>query len=159
MNEKGKVCKPGEIGEIVVTDLNNLVFPFIRYRIGDLGVLTNRQCACGRGLPLIDKVEGRVWDVIVGTNGNRMIGALWHIVKNVQGIKQYQVLQENLGELTIKIVTDGQFEEGERSKLINLVREKCGNDMSVKIEVVDEIPLTESGKRRYIISRVSPFGG
>ncbi|MFO7915434.1 MAG: hypothetical protein R6U43_07060, partial [Candidatus Krumholzibacteriales bacterium] len=157
VDEDGNPCPPGRMGELVVTDLSNYVFPFIRYKIGDLGALSDRVCPCGRNLPMLEKVEGRIWDVVVGTNGNRMVGALWHVVKNADGIKQYQVVQEKLGELTLKLVVDKNFNSGEKEKLIDMIREKLGREMKVDIELVDTIPLTESGKLRYVISEVSPY--
>ena len=77
INSKGETCSTGELGEIVITDLDNYVFPFIRYKIGDLGVLSQRTCSCGRKLPLLEKVEGRIFDLIVGTNGNMVGGTFW----------------------------------------------------------------------------------
>src|SRR5205085_9123193 len=67
----GRPAAPGEIGEVVVTDLNNYCLPFIRYRIGDLAEqLDPRQaCACGRGLPRLGKIEGRVQSIIIGSKG------------------------------------------------------------------------------------------
>lgn len=156
VDESGHPCRPGETGEIVVTELDNKVFPFIRYKIGDIGILSDRACLCGRGLPMLEKVEGRVWDIIVGVNGNRLIGTFW-LVEGVKGIKQYQVVQLEHGRLTLKLVVTGEFDEEARSELIRRVKENCGEDMTVDIEIMDNIPLTESGKRRFVISRVSPF--
>lgn len=156
IDENGKHCKPGETGEIVITELNNYAFPFIRYKIGDIGVLSERSCPCGRNLPLLEKVKGRIWDVIVGANGNRIVGSLW-IIKGIDGIEQYQVVQENRREIIFNMIPGPGFGEIEKSELVRRIREKCGEEMSVNIELVDEIPPTESGKHRYIISRVSPF--
>jgi phenylacetate-CoA ligase len=72
----GQPAKPGETGEVVITDLNNYCLPFIRYRIGDLAVAVDPAvtCACGRGLPLVGKIEGRVQSIIQGTDGRYMPG-------------------------------------------------------------------------------------
>ena len=61
----GTPCPPGEPGMIVVTDLVNRAMPIIRYQVGDMGVLSDRQCPCGRGLPLLEKIEGRMADYVV----------------------------------------------------------------------------------------------
>jgi phenylacetate-CoA ligase len=58
IHESGRPARNGEIGELIVTDLSNLYMPFIRYRTGDLAVPTDRECPCGRGLPLLDRIEG-----------------------------------------------------------------------------------------------------
>jgi phenylacetate-CoA ligase len=156
LDEKDRPCPPGKIGKVVVTDLDNFAFPFLRYDIGDLAVATDRVCDCGRGLPLLAQVEGRVWDVIIAANGNRLVGTFW-LVSGVKGIKQFQVLQEKAGELVIKVVPESAFNEEEKHKLLKNVAANCGPEMSAEVRRVDEIPQTESGKHRYVISRISPF--
>jgi phenylacetate-CoA ligase len=156
LDEKGKPCKPGESGQIVITNLDDYGFPFIRYKIEDIGVLSERGCPCGRGLPLLKKVEGRIWDIIVGANKNRLIGTFW-LVYGIKGIKQFQVLQEVFGEISVKLVVDESFIEDEKQKLIKRIYDACGEDMKIDIQLVDNIPLTKSGKHRFIISKVSPF--
>jgi len=159
LDEEGNPCKPGILGKIVITDLDNYCFPFIRYDIGDIGIFSDKKCGCGRGLPLLEKVEGRTFDIIVGINRNYFTGTFWTILLRtyVKGIEQFQVIQENFGELVIKLVTDESFTENEKNKLLEYIHEKCGNDMKVVFELVDRIPLTESGKHRFIISKISPF--
>lgn len=156
INEDRKICKPGEKGEIIVTDLDNYAFPFIRYRIGDISSMLDERCTCGRGLPLLNHVEGRVFDVIVGTNGNRIVGGLW-LVNGIDGIKQFQVIQENFEEMIIKLKVDEKFTEVEKQKLLERVYDRCGKDMKVEFRLVNKIPLIESGKKRFIISKVSPY--
>ena len=156
VDENGRPCEPGNTGEIVLTELDNYAFPFIRYKVGDIGVLSDRRCPCGRGLPMLESVEGRVWDIIVGTNGNRLVGTFW-LVEGVKGIRQYQVLQEQYGKLMLKLVVGGEFDDDDKRQLIQRIKDNCGEDMTVEIEILDNIPLTESGKHRFIISKVSPF--
>jgi len=156
LDENDRPCPPGKIGKIVVTDLDNFAFPFLRYDIGDLAAATDRVCSCGRGLPLLAHVEGRVWDVIIGANGNRLIGTFW-LVSGVRGIKQFQILQEEAGELVIKVVREPSFSEAEKQKLLKNARSSCGERMDIRLLLVDDIPQTESGKYHYVISKVSPF--
>jgi len=159
VDENGEPCGPGRTGEIVLTKLDNYAFPLIRYRIGDIGAISGRTCPCGRNLPMLERVEGRAFDIIVGTNGNHLSGTFWTILlrEYVEGVKSFQVVQEELGRLVLRLVVDERFDEAARSKLISGVREKCGEDMTVDIEEVDEIPLTGSGKRRFVVSKVSPY--
>ena len=159
IDENGNRCEPGKTGEIVITKLDNYSFPFIRYKIGDIGVLSERICPCGRNLPMLEEIKGRVFDLIVGTNGNHLSGTFWTILlrEYVEGIKKYQVIQEEYGNLLIRLVVDENYSEEGEKKLIDKIKEKCGEDMSIKISLVNEIPLTESGKHRFIISKISPF--
>jgi phenylacetate-CoA ligase len=159
LDKDGNNCKPGELGEIVVTDLDNYGFPFIRYKIGDIGILTDRKCNCGRGLSLFEKIEGRVFDIIVGTNGNHLTGTFWTILLRnyIKGVIQFQIIQERYGEININLKVDKTFTEKEKNKLLKRVHEKCGEEMKINIQLVKEISLTESGKYRFIISKIKPF--
>ncbi|VVB59230.1 Uncharacterised protein [uncultured archaeon] len=159
LDEEGNPCKPGKLGKIIITDLDNYCFPFIRYDIGDIGIFSDKGCECGRGLPLLEKVEGRTFDVIVGTNGKYFTGTFWTILFRtyVNGIEQFQVLQENNREIIIKLVVDDSFTENEKKKLLKVIHGKCGEDMTIVIQLMDTIPLTGSGKHRFVISKISPF--
>jgi phenylacetate-CoA ligase len=153
----GEPVALGERGELVITDLDNYGMPFIRYRIGDIGVLSDRKCNCGRGFPIMEKVEGRTFDIIVGTNGRYFDGHFFSILLRtaVDGIKQFQVVQESENEINIKIVVDKVFKTEYIDMLTNKIHECCGKDMQVNFKIVDEIPPTESGKFRFIISKVA----
>jgi phenylacetate-CoA ligase len=156
VDKHGNSCKADETGDIVVTDLDNYVFPFIRYRVGDKGSLSDVKCRCGRGLPSMHRIEGRAFDIVIGTNGNLISGNFWTIILRtyVKGIRQFQVVQEKKDELIIVIVADENFDLHEKDRLIAEIHRKCGNDMNVSINNVNEIPLTKSGKQRFVISRV-----
>lgn len=156
LDEKKNPCDPGEKGEIVITDLDNYAFPFIRYRIGDMGAFSPKKCPCGRGLPLLENIDGRVWDVIIGINGNRIIGSFW-LIKDIKGIEQFQILQEEFGKITVKLIINNSFTENEKKKLLNRIFERCGKNMKVDILLMDNIPVSTSGKHKFIISKVSPF--
>ena len=105
---------------------------------------------------MFENINGRTWDVIIGVNGNRIIGSFW-LIKNVKGIEQYQILQEDFGKITINIVINDNFSDSEKKEMLNRVYKYCGNNMKVNIQIVSNIPLTSSGKRRIIISKLSPF--
>lgn len=156
LDENGHPCDPGEKGQIVITNLDNYGFPFIRYKIGDIGTFSNNKCDCRRGLTLLEKIDGRTLDVIIGANGNQLVGFLW-LVKGVKGIKQFQIIQRELGKLILKLIVEKSFTINEKQKLLNRVYYYCGKNMKVNIEVVDEIPLTVSGKQRFVISKLSPY--
>ncbi|MBI5739898.1 MAG: phenylacetate--CoA ligase family protein [Nitrospirae bacterium] len=159
LNEDGAPCKAGEVGEMAITDLDNYAFPFIRYRIGDIGLSGEGTCRCGRGLPLIKRVEGRVFDVVVGMNNNYITGNFWTILMrtHIRGVSQFQVVQEARNIIVLKLVTDDDFKTEYKETLLRLVHEKCGEDMKVNLEFTDKIPLTGAGKQKFVISKVSPF--
>jgi phenylacetate-CoA ligase len=159
IKEDGEPAALGERGELIITDLDNYGMPFIRYKIGDIGELSDRKCNCGRVLPLLKEVGGRTFDIIVGTNGRCLGGTFWTLLFRTafNGIQQFQVVQVSKNKINIKLVIDALFNMKDIDKLINKIQEYCGNDMQINIRIVDKIPLTESGKFRFVISKISPF--
>jgi phenylacetate-CoA ligase len=148
----------GEIGKMIITDLENYAMPFIRYEIGDLGQLSNEKCSCGRTLPLLKEIAGRIRDVIVTKEGKYLTGAfistLFYDNKGLtKGIQQYQFIQKTKDHAILKIVKGEDFSEVELNKIIQKINEQCG-DMRIEIEFVDMILPTRSGKYRPIRSEV-----
>jgi phenylacetate-CoA ligase len=155
LNDHGKPVEPGESGEIIVTDLDNYGFPFIRYRTGDMAVASARICSCGRGLPLLKSIEGRVFDVVKAPNGNRIAGTFWTLaLRSVPGVKHFQIEQISIDQLIVRIVKDYDYSIKSETAIIDLIRDKCGNNIEIEMIYTDNIPVTLSGKRRFIISHV-----
>lgn len=154
----GRRAEPGEMGEVVITDLNNFCMPFIRYRVGDLAVaMDNSQPSpCGRGLSRIGKIEGRVQAIIIGTNGNYVPGTFFaHLFKDYDHVvAQYQVVQEKLGAITLKIVKAQRFNREGFQEILDHLHHFLGSDMEITVEYVNLIPLGRTGKRQGAISKL-----
>lgn len=160
IDENGNTCKSGELGEIVVTDLDNYVFPFIRYKIGDLGVLSSKKnCMCGCNFPLLKRIEGRIFDIIVAPNGRRLPGTFFSIMlkKLFTGIVQFQIIQNEQTSISFRLKVDTTFNLSRELLLKEVIKKELGEDMKIKINYVDKFELTKSGKFRWIVSKVSPF--
>jgi len=143
---------------MVITDLENYAMPFIRYEIGDLGQVSTERCSCGRMLPLIKEISGRIRDVIVTKDGKYLTGAfistLFYDNKGMtKGIQQYQFIQKTKDHAILKIVKGEDYSEKELAVIIKKINEQCG-DMKIDIEFVDVILPTVSGKYRPILSEV-----
>lgn len=140
-------------GEILVTDLHNLGMPMVRYVTGDLGTQTRGICECGRALPLLKSVDGRVLDMIRSPDGRIIPGEFFpHLIKEFPAVRQFQVLQEQLDRITVKLVTCGEFEHKQHEVLRDEITKVTGQDLKVNLQVVDDIPLTSAGKHRVTIS-------
>ncbi|HBE42073.1 MAG TPA: hypothetical protein DDW27_12865 [Bacteroidales bacterium] len=161
LNEKGEYVQPGETGEIIVTDLDNYAFPLIRYKIGDMGAFkaTEFKCSCGVNLPMLDRVEGRTMDVIVGPNGNRVTGSFWTLFfrHNFTGIDKFQVIQNSLNDLKLCFETNNSFRHENEQEIKSEIRKYLGDNINIEIEIVREIDKTSTGKHRWVISNMSPF--
>jgi phenylacetate-CoA ligase len=153
----GGVALAGE-GPFLVTDLDNLATPMIRYRNGDAGVLAPQGCRCGRTLGRITRLDGRVNDVLYRTSGDAVSGAIGpHAFKMVDGVEQFQIVQKRIGQITIHIVRrEGSYVPAvEEPKIQRIFKQHLGSDAEIDIRYVDWIPRTAAGKARFIINEVA----
>jgi phenylacetate-CoA ligase len=144
-------------GNLLITDLSNFAMPLIRYRIGDVATLSDRQCECGRGLPLLESIEGREADFVVTPSG-RMISGISlteNFALHIRGAAQVQVIQETVHHLRIRLVTDDGFTNDSERAIAKLVNDTFGLGVRHDIERVDAIPQEPSGKYRFCISKVA----
>ncbi len=164
VDKEGEQVSPGERGEIVCTSLFNFAMPFIRYVVGDVGVLSdNTECACGRKLPLMKIIEGRRDSFIVLPDGRVLsplaFGWIMEMFKFYNNIDQYRLIQKRLD--TFKIVIqrkDGIVSENEIMneltahirKMLNVV----DSEIVLEVAFVDEMPLEGTGKLRKVVSEV-----
>jgi len=155
----GKPVKPGQAGEIVITDLLNLGMPLIRYKIRDVASFVDGNCKCGRGLPLIKMVGGRVTDFIVTPEGKIISGASLTIflVANTPGVKKVQIIQPDKMNLVINIVKNQLYTDETIQYLISTAKEFVGAGIKIVVEIREDIPLAASGKNVFCRSNVNPF--
>jgi phenylacetate-CoA ligase len=157
VNPAGEVVPAGESGEIVVTHLATREFPFVRYRTGDIGVLCSRSCPCGRGLPMLDKIEGRSTDFVIAEDGTVMHGlALIYVLRDLPEIASFKIVQESRRQVRVQIVPAGPLTPAVQARIGEGLRARLGKGVEVLIEPVSEIMPERSGKFRYVISRALP---
>jgi phenylacetate-CoA ligase len=153
----GKPAAPGELGEVVITDLNNYCLPFIRYRIGDLAVaMPQDTCTCGRGLPRIGSIEGRVQSIIFGTDGRWVPGTFFaHYLKEFDhAILRFQIVQERPEAVIFRIVKGGRYAEDTLQEILATFRKYLGEDLQIAVEFVENIEMVRTGKRLAAVSRL-----
>jgi phenylacetate-CoA ligase len=155
VDEDGNVAPKGETGEIVVTHLASSGFPFVRYRSGDLGALSEWLCPCGRGLPLLEAVHGRTTDFVVSEDGTVMHAlALIYAVRDVPGVKNFKVVQEDRSHTRVFLIPENGFSQEAEEKIRKRLAARLGKGVRISMERVAEIPRSASGKHRYVESRV-----
>ncbi len=152
----GRPAKPGEIGEVVITDLNNYSLPFVRYRIGDVALAVAEKCTCGRGLPLIGDIQGRAQSIILGTRKQYIPGAFFaHLFKDYEyAIKQFQVEQNEFGKIILRIVKAQRFTQKPLDELCAVLEKHLGPGLLIDVEFLDYIPLGRTGKFHHSISHL-----
>jgi len=141
-----------EPSDILVTDLHNHGMPFIRYQIGDLGTMLEGQCPCGRGLPRLRGIEGRVLDALRTADGRTVPGEFFpHLLKEIPEFTQYRVEQKDLARIVISAVMARELSARSRDLLQNEIAKVFGAGTRCEIQAVREIPMLPSGKRRITI--------
>jgi phenylacetate-CoA ligase len=147
--------KPGTPGHVVVTRLHPGPMPLIRYRVGDIAYSQEGYCECGRGFSLLGGIEGRDTDIVITPEGNRLIVHFFTgILEHFPEIESFQVIQENKEDLLLRIVPGGQTDPLLSNRINNALKEKGTGSLNIKIDFVNDIPLTTAGKRRFIISKL-----
>ncbi|GAB6194027.1 hypothetical protein JCM39068_37790 [Desulfocastanea catecholica] len=153
LNREGEQVVPGEEGRAVCTNFVNMAMPLIRYDLGDLVVMSDKNCHCRRQFPVIQQIVGRFDDILIAPDG-RPLGRLTPAFKDLPGVYESQIIQKDIHSLEIKMVTDILFTESVMQELIYQLRKRVGKDMNLKIKIVDNIPKDKNGKFRTVISAV-----
>ncbi|WP_446810207.1 phenylacetate--CoA ligase family protein [Methylomonas sp. 2BW1-5-20] len=155
VDKQGRPLPNGELGEIVVTHLATRDFPFIRYRTGDMGILSDKTCGCGRGLPVLEDIQGRTTDFVVAQDGTVLHGlALIYVLRDLEGVDAFKITQDSLDKTTVQIVKTASYQPAYEQKIVAEFKKRLGQAVAVNIEYTDYIPKERSGKFRYVISHV-----
>jgi phenylacetate-CoA ligase len=152
----GSPAASGEEGAIVLTDLLNRGMPFIRYRIEDMGVPTERRCACGRGLPLMERVTGRVADYLKRRDGSLVAGVslVERTLTAIPGIEQLQIVQPAPDEIVLNVVRAADFTPASEAALLAEFGNVFGPGIAFRPEYLERIAQERSGKYRFSICRI-----
>jgi phenylacetate-CoA ligase len=144
---------PGEVGEVVLTDLHNHGMPLIRYANGDLAVaMSEGRCGCGRTLPRLASVEGRSTETLRDAAGNPVGGMVFNLIVSplAAAVRQFQAVQRKDGAVVLRVVPAPELGPG----TLDHVRDRCRRylpGVPVHIELVEHIPAGANGKRQVVI--------
>ena len=148
-------AEPGELGRIVITDLFNYAFPILRYDNGDTAVAVRKE-KNGRFKLYLSELYGRRSDLIYDCKGNAVTP---YIITNnlwdIEGVKQYRFIQEGVKDYTIWL--NGDPAKMDQEEILGRIRPYLGDEARIKVEIVDEIPVLASGKRKYIENRCEKY--
>ena len=157
LDDNNTICNDGKQGEITTTTLNNYSMPLIRYKIGDIGIKSSyNTCKCGINYHKLETIVGRTTDIFKTITGSSVDGEYFtHLFYFRENIRNFQVVQNQLDILTIKIVKDGYISEETLNDIKQKIKIVMGDSCQVIFEFVDEIPKTLTGKYKYTISNLS----
>ena len=151
-----QLTKEGKAGEIVATGFHTGIFPFIRYKTGDIATYTTDRCKCGRNYPLFKSIEGRTQDFIISKTKRLvpLMGVLQLIAKSSPNMKEYQLYQDREGEIVLHIVKKEGFSEEDVCNIKENFQTRLGGEFSLSLEFMDSIPLTIRGKYQFLIQKL-----
>lgn len=154
----GRPARPGEMGEVVVTQLDNRAMPLVRYGTQDAAIASDVEpCACGRELPLLASIQGRVPDIIFAPDGSALVVHFFTILfEHLVGIRQFQILHRVPNRIDVRIVPGQDYRSTPtETRIRDAVASATSGSLAVEFDYVTDIPLSGSGKRRFVISEVS----
>jgi phenylacetate-CoA ligase len=155
VDDEGRLCPPGTLGKVVITDLENFAFPLIRYVTGDMGRALNERCPCGITLPLMDAVKGRITDIIKLPNGTRIAGDFLTTIFDdcPEAVNGFQVRQHKDYSITIYVVPakGNPTVPATLKRVREQLAQKVGGQVTVTMEEVARIN-SDRGKTRFVIS-------
>ena len=155
LGEEDRPVGPGMAGRIVVTDLMNRAMPLIRYQVEDMGVPVDRRCSCGRGLPLLEKVTGRMADFLLRPDGSRVAGVslIENTLTKIPGIEQ-MTCSRMLHSILVNAVVSPVFNEPRERELKDYFTGLFGSETNVLMKRVATIPQEKGGKYRFSICKI-----
>ena len=140
---------------VVFTGLANLAMPLLRYAPGDLAVERREPCPCGLPGLALERIEGRAEDLLRTPDGRR-VGGLNQAMKQARGADGIQIVQRALDRVEARVVAGPAWEEESGERLLQELRNRLGDEVSVELRLVEELPLGPSGKRRAVVCELPP---
>jgi phenylacetate-CoA ligase len=158
VDDAGRQVNYGKSGNIIVTSLTNYTMPLIRYQIGDRGVLSDKVCSCGRGFPLLEKIEGRINSSFRNKQGDFINEGFIRLFYYRKNIKQFQVIQESLEKITVNLVLRDKEQlkvmKKDLREITVSIKKIMKSDVIVGYNLVEMISPSPSGKFMYVFSKV-----
>lgn len=160
INKDGNRLGLDEEGEIVITGLNNIDVPFIRYNIGDIGSISSKKCSCGNKAPIINMSGGRISDFIIFPDGRKINSvAIHHIFRKIGnmgeiGIEKYLVVQNDFFHLVFNLVVNSKYCRSCELVIKELAKSIFDKNITINFNYCNDIPVTNSGKHKTFISKI-----
>ncbi|MBL8794735.1 MAG: phenylacetate--CoA ligase family protein, partial [Planctomycetia bacterium] len=156
VDEAGRPCAPGETGTVLLTTLQNFRGPFIRYHLHDEVTLGPTRCPCGRGLPLLTRVDGKQRPMLVLPDGRQKSSyGLTYPMSDIAGYRQYQLIQKSPTHMIVRLVPDSRWTEAQAQRVAKLMDEFFGQPIQLELRLEEAILAPPNGKLRQVICEVA----
>ncbi len=149
--------QPAIEGKLVITSFTTQGTPLIRYDIGDSIILDDpaRSCQCGNNNPLVKEILGRIDDYIYSPETGKInLGNVSNTLKDTKGILRFQAIQDELNTISILLVVDHSFTPKVEEVFMSNWRARVGQQMTINMQIVQEIPVEKSGKYRIVKNNI-----
>jgi phenylacetate-CoA ligase len=154
LNDEGRPCGAGEVGRVVATTLHNYATPLIRYEVGDFAE-AGEACDCGRGLPVIKRIQGRYRNLLTLPSGDRRLPELGiQELYKIASVRQFQAAQLTLEDIEIRLVLPRPLSQAETDKLTRFFQQKMGEPFNITIRQVKRLQRSAGGKYEEFISEL-----
>jgi phenylacetate-CoA ligase len=163
VDDAGRPLPPGRQGRVVITNLHEYGMPLIRYDTDDESSLIQGVCNCGRALPRLSSIMGKSGDTIYTPSGKRLSPRSFVAQGLVPlGVRRFQLVQDALDHVTVRVVPGSSISSSDTLEFAEAVRshysDTLGDDVEIRVDVVDHIEPTPAGKHLFVISRVKRNG-
>jgi phenylacetate-CoA ligase len=151
---------PCQSGQLLVTSFSTRGTPLVRYQIGDGITLSDEKCTCGRNTQVVKSIDGRVNDYIYSKETGKInLGNISNITKGINGINRFQLIQNQLDNLLLLIEGDISFNDSEKEKLIDALKERVGSKINIECKTVVKIEVEKSGKFSIVKNNIKHLIG
>ncbi|MDH3299477.1 MAG: hypothetical protein OES24_03120 [Acidimicrobiia bacterium] len=152
LDDEDRACPPGQPGAIVVTNFHARHMPFIRYRVGDIGIEGTLNCDCGRAGRTLTAVTGRSGDFVLLPDGTQLVPATFFLPFNqVEGVRRWQIVQPDPRSLVVRVEPRASFNADEKKTILSWVRQRSKDQLDVRLSDDEPFELTSGGKHRIVI--------
>jgi phenylacetate-CoA ligase len=153
LDEAGQPCGPGQSGRVFITSLHNLRGPLVRYELGDEATVGPENCACGRGLPLLARVQGKNSPMFRLADGRLKSSApVARLVRKVGGHWQHQVVQKAVDHVVVRLAVDATWTQAHAEQLLHKLQEYFEAPVRVDLELHERLPMPPSGKFQSMLT-------
>lgn len=152
----GRPARAGEDASVIITNLMNRTMPLLRYQQGDIARVSDTVPFCGRGLPLMESVRGRMGDFILLPSGRKLSPhSFFLVLDHALGVGRWQISQDSANRISVQVTMPDGHTTDDLDSIRSAIRKLVDNEVVVNVGVVDSIERAPGQKLRSVVSALS----